>query len=42
MSYMANKIVANIYFDMNMKKRTYDETENFYVGKVRKIDVEGA
>jgi len=32
MSYLANKIVGAMDFDMKMTKRTYDETERYYVG----------
>jgi len=41
MSYLANRIVYNINFDMKMNIRSYDETEKYYVDKVRKIPVDG-
>ena len=41
MSHMANKIISNINFDMKAKKRSFEETKNFYVGENRAILVDG-
>jgi len=41
MKFLSNKIISNINFDMQMEKRTYDQTEEFYVNNARKVKIEG-
>jgi len=39
---MANKIISRLDFDMEMCCRSYDQTEKYYVGRLRKVWVDGA
>lgn len=37
---MVNKIISHLDLDMDMRKRTFEATKNYYVNKMRRIYVE--
>ena len=41
MSYLANSIVSELDMDLDMEKRTFDQTETYYVNKTRKVLTQG-
>ena len=41
MAKLSNKIVKHIPFDMKQKHRKFDQTEKFFVNKVRLLKIHG-